>query len=516
MTFELTIKNYRCFSEANPASISFGDGFTAVIGSNNSGKSSLLRFFYEFRGLFMRLSDPAWFPISLGGTPSGFNLAPSVLDTEELFHNQNDRDITIEVVVAKIRLLIRVVRSSNTCRCELQINGQNIAGNSVKIQDGKLVVGGSVCADSKQYFDACNHLTNTLYIGPFRNAINVGSKNDYFDIQVGQAFIQQWREVKTGNSVKQNEAANRLTQDIKRIFQFSDFEINPSSDDQTLQLFIDGKSFKLPTVGAGLTQFIMVLANAAVKRPSLILIDEPELNLHPSLQIDFLTTLASYSRNGNIVFATHSIGLARASAKRIYSLRKIATGKSVMNPYEATPRLAELLGELSFSGYREIGFDKVLLVEGTTDLVTVQQFLRFFGKDHNVMLLPLGGGQLIRAEAESHLLELKRICPEIAALIDSEKQNEGAPLDLNRQGFLNACEKTGVSCHILKRRAIENYLSDRAIKTVKGEKYRALTDFEDLKNPSPSWSKSEDWLIAREMTKEELMTTDLGEFLEKL
>lgn len=49
MHIELTLKNYRCSPDARPMRISLGGGPTAFIGVNNSGKSSLLKFFYEFR-----------------------------------------------------------------------------------------------------------------------------------------------------------------------------------------------------------------------------------------------------------------------------------------------------------------------------------------------------------------------------------------------------------------------------------------------------------------------------------
>src|SRR4029077_11035623 len=141
----------------------------------------------------------------------------------------------------------------------------------------------------------------------------------------------------------------------KRIFGFSDLQINPAPDDQTLQVFLDGRSYNLMELGSGLTQFILVLANSAINTRKYILIDEPELNLHPSLQLDFLTTLGSYATEG-ILFATHSIGLARAAADSIISVRGLADGLSDAKSIEDTPRLAEFLGEMSYSGYRELGF----------------------------------------------------------------------------------------------------------------------------------------------------------------
>ncbi len=51
---------------------------------------------------------------------------------------------------------------------------------------------------------------------------------------------------------------------------------------------------------------------------------------------------------------------------------------------------------------------------------------------------------------------------------------------------------------------------------VKGDKYRALSPYEKLKEASPSWAKQENWRIAREMIREEIEKTDLGEFLNTL
>ena len=66
---------------------------------------------------------------------------------------------------------------------------------------------------------------------------------------------------------------------------------------------------------------------------------------------------------------------------------------------------------------------------------------------------------------------------------------------------------------MLERRAIENYLSDRAIRAVKGPKYAALGAYEKLSTAELSWSKTESAAIAREMTIAELSLNDLGQFL---
>jgi energy-coupling factor transporter ATP-binding protein EcfA2 len=321
--------------------------------------------------------------------------------------------------------------------------------------------------------------------------------------------------MQTGSYKAENRVIAEVIEVIERLFGYDRLEIQPAASGQTLQVVVNHRPYKLHELGSGIAQFILVLANAAMARPDFILIDEPELNLHPSLQIDFLTTLASYAKMG-VMFATHSIGLARAVAERIYSVRSIGDGVSEVRPYEATSNLPEFLGSLGFSSYQELGFDQVLLVEGVTEVQTIQQFLRLLKKDHKIVMLPLGGGQMISGRSAAPLEEIKRITTNIAALIDSERSAAGEALSKDRAEFEAACARAGIQCKILERRATENYFTEAAVQKIKGEKYRALGHYERLEDTPLGWGKSENWRIAREMTLDDLAGTDLLSFLQSL
>ena len=108
MEIELTIKNYRCFSDEKPARILIKPGFTAFLGINNSGKSSLLKFFYEFRNLFQQLSETGIITFAndmktirlVGGLksqPQNFGFPGEIVDQEEVFCNLNDRNLSIQI-----------------------------------------------------------------------------------------------------------------------------------------------------------------------------------------------------------------------------------------------------------------------------------------------------------------------------------------------------------------------------------------------------------------------------------
>ena len=487
MQIDLTLKNYRCFPDSNPARIAFRKGFTALVGPNNSGKSSLLRFFFEFRHMLSELSSDGALQETLRGAVRGANLA-GVSDAAAVFSNDNQRSMTLEfdfsdspedslvAATAPIptRMVVEVRRDANYRIQEFHTTGPVAANGEYQIirepPSGPRVLAfrGDI-NDKRAYLEpmlaAMSTLARTTYLGAFRNAINVGGRDSYFDIVVGEQFLRAWRQLKTGTSRQHANAAFRLTNDIRRIFGLNQMEINTSDDNRSLQVFVDERPFVLDELGSGVAQFILVLASLATRQQAYVLVDEPELNLHPSLQIDFLTTIASYATDG-VLFGTHSIGLARAVGQNIYALRRLREGVSDMRLLQRTPRLPEFLGELSFSGYRELGFQKVLLVEGPSDVTTIQQLLRKRSLDHKILLLPLGGSTLINAGRDAELAELTRISNDIHVLIDGERAAAGAAISADRQAFIASCSALNIQHRVLDWRATENYLSDRAVKAV--------------------------------------------------
>lgn len=510
-----TVKNYRCFEDTSPLHFTLEDGFIAFVGPNNSGKSSVLRFFYEFRNFFTSFGNPGALLNALKGNGQGFNGFVGANDLNEVFCNLNSRDLQLEIQFPNAAKIQFVLSRDASARATLLPDGKSVItlGNSSQL-NGSLIKSPTVVFDLAPMLELFQMLAQMIYIGPFRNAINVGGTKSYFDIHIGTDFIAIWDQWKTGPIKTQNETILKISNDIKLLFGYESLEITTSASLKTLQINANQKSYKLGELGSGIAQIIMILGNVATKSPSFILLDEPELNLHPSLQLDFLTTLASYARNG-VIFATHSIGLARASAEKIYSVKNIK-GKSRITTFETTSNLSEFLGELSFAGFKDLGYDRIFLVEGVTEVKTMHQFLRMKKKDHEFVVLPLGGAQLINSTRDMELGEIKRLSNNIVALIDSELSASTDSLSKDRKDFLASCEKLGITAHVLDRRAIENYLTESAIKSIKGPKFKALAHYEKLGSIPLAWAKNENWLIARNMEFDDIKDTDLGIFLDKI
>jgi len=521
---DLTIKNFRCFADSNPVQLSLKSGVTALVGPNNAGKSSLLRMFFELRQLFGRIPDSRSRQEWLRGNKQTIDLA-GVPDPSVILHDGNRRPMTLRIdcpalpnerAVSRLEFEITHQEPQNviarTYRGPSLVAVSPVDATPFKEHKHTLTDG----ALDFSYFVECTHaLRNTLYIGPFRNILNQ-SKATYYDLNVGTDFVNTWDNWKNGHNREQNLAIKKVENAIAHLFGFNSLEINPSPSNQELRVFVNGRPFSLHEQGAGLTQFIVTFGIAATRRPALILIDEPELNLHPSLQIDFLTTLATFASEG-ILFSTHSIGLARSVADSIYSVQK-RDSHSIVRPYEATPGLQEFAGELSFSAFREFGFDRLLLVEGPTDVRTVQQLLRKLNKDQHVVIFPLLGHAFASGDCEEALVELCRVASpdKIAALVDSERVTPDGPPDAKRNAFADACVNAGFRVLVTQRRAIENYFSRSAVHEGVGNQYDSLGEYEAHGAAPKNWNKKLNWKIAHAMTLKDLEGTDLLSFLEEL
>jgi len=351
-----------------------------------------------------------------------------------------------------------------------------------------------------------------MYIGPFRNILNVGSQTQYYDLRIGDAFIGDWNFAISGENRKLTNLALEVVKELEAIFQLDRLELIPAPNNSALKAHVNRHSFNINEHGAGMSQFLAVLYAVKVKRPTYLLIDEPEANLHPSLQLRFLTVLGAQSQLG-VLYATHSLGLARAAAQRVYSVHKSAfLGPAHITDFHELRNPTEFVGELSFSGNYDLGYRSILLVEGPTDLTVFIEFLQKLGISHLVTTIHLGGSSTISRKGATQLAELRRLSDNVFAIIDSERTSSSTtPSD--RNAFAKGCGRLGIQCTVLSKRSIECYFPESAVRHALGESFHALKEFEPVPD---AWPKSLNWKIAQAMSLESLRDSDLGTALDEI
>lgn len=517
---EITFKNYRCFGAA-PQTIRIEPGVTAFLGPNNAGKSSVLRVLRDVGSLLGAYAPVGTLEAICQTTKreGRANTHGSFGSLRAAFCDKNA--LPFEFSVASLGRDGEGPELSITCSRDtadqesMAVYMRRAKGREpIDVPEKWPEDSGPWKAPIGSLRGVLNDLQQSVFVGPFRNALNVkGEGTQHFDITVGQPLVESWRVLKSGKDPQAAKIARRLERQIAGLLDLESLAIDASHDMTTFHLTIGEGRYELADMGSGAAHLITVLLNLAFRKPAFVLIDEPESGLHPRLQLRFLETLQEIAGRG-VVIATHNVGLARSAGKRIYTIR-VAGGESRIDPFAGTPSVAAFMGEMNFSAYRDLGYDRLLLVEGPTDLPVLRHFLRLMGADRKVVLLPLCGDARIGEHSAIELEEVKRICPHVSAMIDSERA-ESEPLPRNREAFAAACEKAGIPCHVLQRRAIENYFTEAAVKSVLKKTARALGHHETPEEAgweSLSWSKrAHNWRIAEAMTLDDL-DNDMGEFL---
>jgi hypothetical protein len=87
--------------------------------------------------------------------------------------------------------------------------------------------------------------------------------------------------------------------------------------------------------GQRLFCYIVINVVGEIKRDSLVIIDEPELFLHPKLEVEFIGLLKKVNKafNSCAILATHSLSIARETpAKCVHVFRDLEDGLDVVHP----------------------------------------------------------------------------------------------------------------------------------------------------------------------------------------
>ena len=518
MEIGITVANYRCFSEKEPARFVLCDGLTAVVGANNTGKSTLLRFFWELRPLFTSLAAGA--PGLAAAVGAYATFSPPTADVDQLFHDASAGDLVIVVellgasTTAKTntriadRFTVTIPRGTNTYTVAMYSAGGLVPAVDHWVDGHPFDEEGQPLVDLAPMLRAIGALARIRMIGPRRAASSQATSYD-FDGVTGSNLVSRWKSLKGGGR-RGRDAAAEIEGRLGRLFNLDRLAITFSENGQDLFVSVGNQSYHIDELGSGLSHFLVALVTLNQHRDtSWVLVDEPDNGLHPTMQMEFLRTVAVDVSEG-VLFATHNYGLARQCAARTYLVSRPPGSRVtlVSTPVHITS-LAEFLGELGYSGYRDQGVDRLLLVEGPNDARVIDELRRVMQLAGDVLLLPLGGNDTINQGAERQLSELTRICPKVFAVIDSEKASEASALEVGRKAFVDSCGKLGIECHVLERRSTENYLSASAIRSVLGPKASALGSFERASGDI----KTQQVKIAARMTAEEVAATDLGRFL---
>lgn len=261
--------------------------------------------------------------------------------------------------------------------------------------------------------------------------------------------------------------------------------------------------------GKGLQDLLVILYFALSKEHSLLLIEEPEVHLHPEMQRRLLAHLRLNTKS-QYIFSTHSnVFLDGALTDRVFLTR--FDNEVLVN--DATSKTT-FLHDLGYSPVDNLVSDLIILVEGPSDVPVIEEFLKKRGlyETYNIKMWPLGGDIMSKAEIDLSVFAQSH---HVLALVDCDPGS-----GKSRKRFQTKCSDLNIECTRLTRYAIENYFSLPALRAVFGsqipDEITEIVANEKLEDQIGFNVKSNNRAITREMKLEDIGGTDLEKFLDRV
>jgi len=213
-----------------------------------------------------------------------------------------------------------------------------------------------------------------------------------------------------GNSTKKSKLTKLLgdkaTEHIKKIWKEHKVKIEFDIDNMQLSFHVkdigdESESYGVVQRSDGFKHFVSILLNLSAENETgdlknkLIILDEPEVHLHPSGEKYLRDELLNISKKNLVILATHSIFIVdKRSLDRHFSVEKIGVETNVHQIERDNPFREEVLYEALGTSILEHVENKVVLFEGKTDRDIFDLYKKKFKKEvkiPNISLISADG-----------------------------------------------------------------------------------------------------------------------------
>jgi predicted ATP-dependent endonuclease of OLD family len=159
-------------------------------------------------------------------------------------------------------------------------------------------------------------------------------------------------------------------------------------------IYSDKKNRSVKRMGEGFRRLFVILFYIFHPLYRIILIDEPEIHLHPSIIKKFLQLLDKEDLGKQVFFTTHHPAFIQA--KNLSHVWRVARGEKnnteIYGFYKKKLNLDRFVQEINDDNSGMLFADKILLVEGISDAIFMREMIsRFYKKEKDIMVVYTSG-----------------------------------------------------------------------------------------------------------------------------
>ena len=239
-------------------------------------------------------------------------------------------------------------------------------------------------------------------------------------------------------------------------------------------------TYDINNVGQGMQTLVLMLSTILLLKPSIVLMDEPEVHMHPSLIKEFVKYIQLLSVDTQFIITTHSLVLIQeVGLDKVFSLKNEIDQKGIIvSKVEDKNKLLETVQQL---GYEIDTLTYTLkpsvfvFTEGPSDKDFILAFAEKAGlqtqiNSFSISFIAMGGkGNRYKLANLINKLNEEFIDAPLLMILDRDETTNTTIEEISTKFF----SKNPKRLHYLSKRQIENYLIDeKAIKSIVAKKIK--------------------------------------------